>query len=61
MKYLFKNQFYAITGLSFGLFATLIGMNMSSTIESTPALMGIISAIWFSVSASIVGGRLNKH
>jgi DNA mismatch repair protein MutH len=60
MKYQFKNQFYAITGLSFGLLATILGMNMSSAIESTPALVGMISAIWFSVSASIVGGGVNK-
>jgi hypothetical protein len=60
MKYQFKNQSYAITGLSFGFLTTLLGMNMSSAIESTPTLMGIISAIWCAVSASIVGGGVNK-
>ena len=61
MKYQFKNQYYAISGLSVGLFAKLLGMSMSPAIAFTPALMGIVSGIWCSVSASIIGGRINNN
>lgn len=55
-----QNQFYAITGLSLGLFATLFGMQMSSAIEPTPALMGVVSAVWCAISASILGSKFSK-
>ena len=61
MKTQSPNQFYAIAGLSFGLSATLFGMHMSSAVELTPALMGIVSSVWISVSASIIGGQLKKY
>lgn len=60
MKIQTHNKFFAIAGLSFGLIGTLFGLHMSSAIESTPALMGIVTAIWCAVSASIIGGRVNK-
>ncbi len=60
MKIQLHNQFFAITGLSVGLVATLFGLHMSSAIEATPLLMGIVSAVWCAVSASIIGGRVNK-
>ena len=60
MKIQLHNQFFAIAGLSVGLLGTLFGLHMSSAIESTPALMGIVSAVWCAVSASIIGGRVNK-
>jgi hypothetical protein len=60
MKIQSHNQFFAIAGLSAGLLATLFGLHMSSAIESTPALMGTVSAVWCAVSASIIGGRVNN-
>lgn len=60
MKIKLQNQSFAITGLSVGLLATLFGLHMSSAIESSPALMGLVSAVWCTVSASIIGGRVNK-
>ena len=60
MKIQSHNQFFAIAGLSVGLVGTLFGLHMSSAIESTPALMGIVSAVWCAVSASIIGGRVNN-
>ncbi|TPH18023.1 hypothetical protein [Litorilituus lipolyticus] len=60
MKIQLQNQSFAITGLSVGLLATLFGLHISSAIESTPALVGVVSAVWIAVSASIIGGRVNK-
>jgi hypothetical protein len=60
MKIQLQNQSFAIAGLSVGLLGTLFGLHMSSAIESTPALMGTVSAVWCAVSASIIGGRVNK-
>ncbi len=60
MKIQSQNQSFALAGLSVGLFATLFGLHSSSAIESTPLLMGIVSAVWCAVSASIIGGRVNK-
>ena len=60
MKIQLRNQSFAIAGLSVGLLATLFGLHMSSAIESTPALMGTVSAVWCAVSASILGGRVNN-
>jgi hypothetical protein len=60
MKIQLRNQSFAIAGLSVGLLATLFGLHMSSAIESTPTLMGAVSAVWFAVSASIIGGRVNN-
>ena len=61
MKIQLRNQSFAIAGLSVGLLATLFGLHMSSAIESTPTLMGSVSAVWCAVSASIIGGRVNNH
>ena len=61
MKIQLHNQFFAITGLSTGLLATLFSIHMSSAIESTPLLMGTVSAVWFAISASYIGGRVNKE
>ena len=60
MKNQSHNQLFAIVGLSAGLIATLFGLHMTSAIESTPALMGTVSAVWCAVSASIIGGRVNN-
>ncbi|GLX78119.1 hypothetical protein tinsulaeT_14590 [Thalassotalea insulae] len=60
MKIQLHNQIFPIAGLFFGLLATLFGLHMSSAIESTPTLMGMVSAVWCAVSASIIGGRGNK-
>jgi len=60
MKIQLQNQSFAIAGLSVGLLATLFGLHMSSAIEFTPSLMGLVSAVWIAVSASIIGGRVNK-
>ena len=60
MKIQLQNQSFALAGLSVGLFATLFGLHSSSAIESTPLLMGTVSAVWCAVSASIIGGRGNK-
>ncbi|MCF6318616.1 MAG: hypothetical protein L3J83_04930 [Proteobacteria bacterium] len=60
MKIKSQNQFFAISGLSLGFLATLSGMHLSSAIDATPALMGGVSAVWFAVSASIIGGRVSK-
>ena len=57
MKNKLKNPFYAIVGLSCGLLAMLFGMHLSSAIELTPALTGIISAVWCAVSASYIGSN----
>ncbi len=54
------NQYYPIAGLSLGLLCTLSGIYMSSVIESTPALMGMVSAVWCAVSASILGSKFSK-
>lgn len=60
MKIQSHNKFFAIAGLFFGLIGSLYGLHMSSATESTPALMGVVTAIWCAVSASIIGGRVNK-
>ena len=60
MKIQLQNQSFAIAGLSVGLLGTLFGLHMSSAIESTPSLMGMVTAVWCAVSASIIGGRVNK-
>jgi hypothetical protein len=60
MKIQLQNQSFAIAGLSVGLLATLFGLHSSSAIGATPLLMGIVSALWCAVSASIIGGRVNK-
>jgi|TARA_B100001094_G_C17379595_1_gene416218 hypothetical protein len=60
VKIQLQNQSFAIAGLSVGLLATLFGLQMSSAIESTPLLMGAVLAVWCAVSASIVGGQINK-
>ncbi len=54
-----KKQIPAITGLSLGLLATLTGIYMSSAIEATPALIGIVSSVWISVSAAILGNKFS--
>jgi len=61
IKIKLHSQFFVIAGLSIGLLATLFGLHMSSEIESTPALMGLVSALWVGVSASIIGGRIKKY
>ena len=61
IKIKLHSQFFAIAGLSIGLLATLFGLHMSSAIESTPALMGLVFALWGGVSASIIGGRVKKY
>ena len=61
MKIQSHNQFFAIAGLSVGLVGTLFGLHMSSAVESTPVLMGTVSAVWCAVSASIIGGRVNNN
>ncbi len=55
-----QSPIYAITGLLFTLFATLIGIHMSSAIESTPALIGTISAVWCAVSVSILSSKFSE-
>lgn len=60
MKIQLQNQSFAIAGLSAGLLTTLFGLHISSAIESTPALMGIVSAVWCAVSGSFISGRVNK-
>jgi hypothetical protein len=53
IKIQLQNQSFALAGLSVGLLTTLFGLHSSSAIESTPLLMGI-------VSASIISGRVDK-
>jgi hypothetical protein len=60
MKIQLQNQSFALAGLSVGLLTTLFGLHSSSAIESTPLLMGIVSAVWCAVSASIISGRVDK-
>jgi len=60
MTIILQNQFYTIVGLSLGLIAMLFGMHMSSAIESTPALVGIVSAVWCAVSVSIFNSTFSK-
>jgi LytS/YehU family sensor histidine kinase len=60
MKIQLHDPFFTIAGLSVGLLGTLFGLHMSSAIESTPSLMGGVTAVWCAVSASIIGGRINQ-
>ena len=55
MKIKSKNQFLAVSGSTLGLLGTIFGMHMSSVIDATPAIIGIICAVWCAVSASIIG------
>lgn len=46
-----------ILGLTLGLFGTLTGILTSNAIQNSPMLLGLVAAVWFSVSAAIIGGR----
>jgi hypothetical protein len=56
-----KSITLTILGLALGLIGTLFGIQASSAIESSPMLLGSVSAVWFAVSAGIVGGRLRSE
>ena len=60
MKIKSQKSLFIITGLIFGLLATLFWMHMSSAIDATPALMGIVSAVWCAFLVSIVVGITAK-
>lgn len=46
-----------ILGLVLGLFGTLMGVLASNAVPSSPMKLGLVIAVWFAVSAAIVGGR----
>ena len=50
-----------ILGLALGLIGTLSGIQASGAIQSSLMLLGSVCAIWFAVSAGIVGGRLRSE
>ena len=60
MKTQSKTPIFAVAGLSTGLLATLLGMHMSSAIQLTPALLGIVTAVWGAASAGIVSSQFKK-
>jgi len=61
MKTQSRHIFYTVVGLFLGLVGTLFSLHMSSLLESTPALMGGVSAVWCAVSGGIIGGQVKKH
>ena len=50
-----------ILGFVLGLIGTLFGIQASSAVQSSPMLLGSVSAVWFAVTAGIVGGRLRSE
>jgi hypothetical protein len=52
---------FTVLGLALGLIGTLAGIQASSAIQSSPMLLGCVTAVWFAVSAGIVGGRLRSE
>ncbi|MCJ8314809.1 MAG: hypothetical protein HRU38_21750 [Saccharospirillaceae bacterium] len=54
MKIKSRNQLLAVFGLTLGLLGIIYGLFVSSAIDVTPALIGIVSAVYCAVSASII-------
>lgn len=56
-----KNEHFAIAGLAFSGIGVILGIALSSSVPSTPAVFGTAIAVYAAVAAAVVGGIRKRN